>query len=247
MTKIAQVRQRSIPNYARQSVRHFIATVMLAIMIAPSTFGGVGIPMEAMNVGLSGASLRHARRHSFQESPNLSLTWQPVIVSNGLQPDRAMPPTIERTTEQFFATEVPYGAIIYREARRNHLPPELIAAVVEAESDFRPRLVSNKSQQGLMQIVPETSRLLGCENPFDPAQNIAAGSKYLRYLVDRFGDQRMALAAYNAGEGNIERFGGIPPFSEMHDYLERVGRHASKYRLTIGNRFRASAHLRVGA
>ena len=115
--------------------------------------------------------------------------------------------------------------------------------MVQAESDFRPRLVSNKSAQGLMQIVPETSRLLGCQNPFDPDANIAAGTKYLRQLLDRFGDQRMALAAYNAGEGNIEKFGGIPPFDETLDYVRRVARHAAEYRQTIRNRFRAAARM----
>jgi soluble lytic murein transglycosylase-like protein len=116
--------------------------------------------------------------------------------------------------EDFFRTEIPYGSIIYQEALRNNLSPELVAAVVSAESDFRPLLISGKKAQGLMQIVPETAGILGCGNPFNPAENVAAGARYLRYLLDRFGDQRTALAAYNAGEGNVERFGGVPPFPE---------------------------------
>src|SRR5207302_9751863 len=127
--------------------------------------------------------------------------------------------TLEITKEAFFRAQVPYGAIIYREARRNNLPPELVAAVVESESDFRPRLVSNKNALGLMQIVPETGRLMGADDLFNPTENIAAGTKYLRYLFDRFPDQRVALAAYNAGEGNVEKFGGIPPFVETQNYL----------------------------
>ena len=106
---------------------------------------------------------------------------------------------------------------------KNHLAPELIAAVVESESDFRPRLVSHKSAQGLMQIVPETARLMGCDDPFDPHANIAAGTRYLHYLVDRFGDEKIALAAYNAGEGTVERLGGgIPQYPETIDYVHRV-------------------------
>jgi len=145
--------------------------------------------------------------------------------------------------EQFFNTQVPYGSIIYREARRNNLAPELVAAVVEAESDFRPRLISDKNAQGLMQIVPETGRLMGAGNLFDPEENIAAGTKYLRYLFDRFGDQRTALAAYNAGEGNIERYGGMPPFGETQNYVQRVISRTTQYRQTIRGRYVASVKM----
>ena len=151
---------------------------------------------------------------------------------------------LEIAKEDFFRTEVPYGSIIYQEALRNNLPPELVAAVVSAESDFRPLLVSGKKAQGLMQIVPETAGILGCGNPFNPAENVAAGARYLRYLLDRFGDQRTALAAYNAGEGNVERFGGVPPFPETIEYLERVSYRTHAYRQQIHNRFVAAVRMR---
>ena len=202
--------------------------VAIAVGLPIACFA-LGFPIEAMN----NAVLRDARL-IFASSP----------ITDAFFPRRAIEPiSLEALKEHFFNNEVPYGSIIYREARRNGLAPELVAAVVEAESDFRPRLVSNKSAQGLMQIIPETSRLLGCQNPFDPDANIAAGTKYLRQLLDRFGDQRMALAAYNAGEGNIEKFGGIPPFDETLDYVQRVARHAAEYRQTIRNRFRAATRM----
>ena len=94
-----------------------------------------------------------------------------------------------------------------------------------------------------MQIVPETGQMLGCGNPFNPSENVAAGAKYLRYLLDRFGDQRMALAAYNAGEGTVERFGGIPPFPETLNYLQRVAHGTRAYRQRVQNRFEASARI----
>jgi len=202
--------------------------VAIAVGLPIACFA-LGFPIEAMNNAL----VKDARL-LFAASP-LTDAFFPRHV--------AEPLTIEAVKEQFFSLEVPYGAIIYREARRNGLAPELVAAVVQSESDFRPRLVSNKSAQGLMQIVPETSRILGCQNPFDPEANIAAGTKYLKQLLDRFGDQRMALAAYNAGEGRIERFGGIPPFSETIDYVQRVARHTAEYRQQIRNRFRAAARM----
>jgi soluble lytic murein transglycosylase-like protein len=203
--------------------------VAIAVGIPVACFA-LGFPIEAMN----NAAVKDSARLLFASSP-LSDSFSP--------PRTVVTPSIETMKEEFFNAEVPYGSIIYREARRNRLAPELVAAVVQAESDFRPRLVSPKSAQGLMQIIPETSRLLGCENPFDPAANIAAGCKYLRQLLDRFGDQRMAVAAYNAGEGNIERFGGIPPFDETRDYVERVARHTEEYRQQIRNRVRAAARI----
>ena len=208
-------------------------SVAIAVGLPIACFA-LGFPIEAMNTA---ETLKEsARVLLFASSPS----------SNAFFPRRALElPTFERTKERFFTNEVPYGAIIYAEARRNQLPPELVAADVQAESDYRPRQLSNKSAQGLMQIVPETSRILGCENPFDPSANIAAGTKYLRYLFDRFGDQRTALAAYNAGEGNIERFGGMPPFDETRDYVQRVAHHAEQYRLRIQNRFRATTRMRA--
>jgi soluble lytic murein transglycosylase-like protein len=129
----------------------------------------------------------------------------------------------EQLRENFFQKEIPFGGIIYSEARKNGLPPELVAAVVHAESKFVATARSNRGAVGLMQLVPKTGRWLGASNLSDPAQNIQAGTKYLRYLTDRFGgDQQKAVAAYNAGEGNVRRFGGVPPFKETRNYVERV-------------------------
>jgi soluble lytic murein transglycosylase-like protein len=146
--------------------------------------------------------------------------------------------------EDYFRTNVPFGAIIYREARRNDLPPELVAAMVHTESDFRPGLVSGKSAQGLMQIVPSTAALLGVDDPFDPEKNIAAGTRYFRYLLDRFDDQTIALAAYNAGEGNVARFGGVPPFQETRQYIAKVNRRTHRYREGFRNSYIASVRMR---
>src|SRR4051794_32619205 len=129
----------------------------------------------------------------------------------------------EQVKQQFFTKEVPFGGIIYQEAKKNDLPPELVAAVVHTESKFVPTARSNRGAVGLMQLVPKTGRWLGAKNLTDPAQNIQAGAKYLRYLTDRFsGDQQKAIAAYNAGEGNVRRFNGVPPFKETRNYVQRV-------------------------
>jgi soluble lytic murein transglycosylase-like protein len=139
------------------------------------------------------------------------------------QAPKALANIAEQLKQQFFKKEVPFGGIIYDEAKKNDLPPELVAAVVHTESKFVPTARSNKGAVGLMQLVPKTGRWLGASNLNDPTQNIQAGTKYLRYLTDRFaGDQQKAIAAYNAGEGNVRRFNGVPPFRETRNYVQRV-------------------------
>jgi len=123
----------------------------------------------------------------------------------------------------FFKSEIPFGSLIYSEAKKNNLPPELVAAVAHTESKFVPTARSHAGAVGLMQLVPRTGRWLGAKNLTDPAQNVQAGAKYLRYLTDRFGgNTQKAIAAYNAGEGNVRRFGGVPPFRETRNYVSRV-------------------------
>ena len=125
--------------------------------------------------------------------------------------------------EEFFKKEVPFGSIIYQEAKKNNLRPELVAAVVQAESKFRPTARSGAGAIGLMQLVPKTGRWMGARDLTNPAQNISAGTKYLKYLNDRFdGNEEKIIAAYNAGEGNVQRFNGIPPFKETRNYVNRV-------------------------
>ncbi|HKB78265.1 MAG TPA: lytic transglycosylase domain-containing protein [Thermoanaerobaculia bacterium] len=209
----------------------------------PLAFCALGFPIDAMNVSVP----LLANRGDAAQTPTFHIFTTSSVRKAFLSDEPAARPAfdLDIAKEQFFKTEVPYGPIILREALRNDLPPELVAAVVQAESDFRPRLVSNKNAKGLMQIVPETAELLGCANVFNPAENIAAGTKYLRYLVDRFGDQRVALAAYNAGEGNVEHYGGIPPFPETRNYLQRVAQETRVYRQRINNRYVASVRLRT--
>jgi len=139
------------------------------------------------------------------------------------QAPQAIANAAEGVRQRFFRREVPFGGIIYDEAMKNDLPPELVAAVVHTESKFVPTARSGRGAVGLMQLVPRTGRWLGANNLNDPAQNIQAGAKYLRYLTDRFsGDQQKAIAAYNAGEGNVRRFNGVPPFRETRNYIQRV-------------------------
>jgi hypothetical protein len=121
--------------------------------------------------------------------------------------------------------EVPYGSEIYEAARRHGLAPELVAAVIRAESAFQARAVSVKGASGLMQLMPATARRFGVapDRIFDPQANVDAGVRYLAWLLERFEDDlSLALAAYNAGEGTVDRYGGVPPFRETRGYIQRI-------------------------
>jgi len=115
-----------------------------------------------------------------------------------------------------------FGRYIDEAARQTSLDSSLIYAVIKTESDGDPRAVSPAGAKGLMQLVDSTLRDYRVSRAFDPRENILAGSKYLKHLLDRFGDLKLALAAYNAGPRNVERHNGVPPFEETRAYIDKV-------------------------
>ncbi|MEW6321429.1 MAG: lytic transglycosylase domain-containing protein [Acidobacteriota bacterium] len=117
----------------------------------------------------------------------------------------------------------PYDELIHTHALAQGVSPDLVKAVIQVESAFNPRAVSAKGAKGLMQLMPATARELGVADPFQPEQNIRGGIAYLRQLLDRYDqDVPLALAAYNAGPGAVERYGTIPPFRETRSYVQKV-------------------------
>ena len=116
-----------------------------------------------------------------------------------------------------------FDGIIDKAASMFNIPAKLIKSVIQKESNFNPNAVSHAGASGLMQLMPATARGLGVKNVFDPADNIIAGSKYLRQMLDRYDNNlELALAAYNAGPGNVDKYGGIPPFKETQNYVRKV-------------------------
>jgi len=118
-----------------------------------------------------------------------------------------------------------YDRMIIEAAKEFDVDAALISAVIKAESDYNPSEVSNKGARGLMQLMPSTAERFGVRDSFDAKSNISGGVQYLRWLLDTFnGNADLAVAAYNAGEGNVWKYNGVPPFRETVNYLKRIGR-----------------------
>lgn len=116
-----------------------------------------------------------------------------------------------------------YAPFVTATAMKYGLPESLLHAVILTESHYNPSIESSKGAKGLMQLMPATAERFGVVNRADPEQNIDGGARYLQFLLNRFHGQRdLALAAYNAGEGNVDKYGGIPPFDETQAYVKRI-------------------------
>ena len=137
--------------------------------------------------------------------------------------------TPEQITEKYIPSDIPTSGdadldqIIFDAGERYGVDPRLIHAVIWKESKYNPRAESHKGAQGLMQMIPATARRFNCADISDPLQNVEAGTKYLRWLLQRFnGNVALTLAAYNAGEGAVDKYAGVPPFGETQDYVRSI-------------------------
>ncbi len=151
---------------------------------------------------------------------------------------RALAPNAEAKAfvgDKFIPSDIPTSgdleldAVIYQAGLDTGVDPRLLHAVIQQESNYKAAALSNKGAQGLMQMMPATARRFNCQDAADPKENISAGARYLRYLLERFnGDVSLALAGYNAGEGSVDKYDGVPPYGETQNYVRVITAHYGK-------------------
>ena len=160
--------------------------------------------------------------------------------------------TVAGAAKLFIPADVPTSGneeldrIIFEAGLREGVDPRLLHAVIWQESKYKPAAVSHAGAQGLMQLMPAAAKRFKCDDRNDPAQNVAAGTKYLRWLLKRFdGDVTLALAGYNAGEGSVDKHDGVPPFNETQNYVRIITkRYGKTYHPTLAPA-EATAHFRL--
>jgi len=140
-----------------------------------------------------------------------------------------MAPVVNAAEVEAIPADIPLSGdcdldwIIYRAGQKAGVDPRFIHAVIKQESKYNSKAVSPVGAQGLMQMMPATAERFGLKDPFDPAANVEAGTKYLKWLLKRFdGDVSLALAGYNAGEGAVDKYKGVPPYSETQNYVNKI-------------------------
>jgi len=148
---------------------------------------------------------------------------------------RALAPSAAASTEFRIPADIPTSGdpqldrIIFEAAEEQGVDPRLLHAVIWQESKYKTDARSHAGAQGLMQLIPDTAKRFGCDNPNDPAKNIEAGAKYLSWLLKRFsGNVELALAGYNAGEGAVDKYDGIPPYNETQNYVKIISKRYGK-------------------
>jgi soluble lytic murein transglycosylase-like protein len=182
-------------------------------------------------------NIPHLRSAKFAPFAFMSLFFLTSFTGIFFNPTFAPSVTATARLEDVIPADVPSSGnpdldkIIFRAGGRHGIDPRFIHAVIWQESKYKPQALSHAGAQGLMQLMPATARRFGCADPSDMAANVDAGTKYLSWLLKRFnGDVTLALAGYNAGEGAVDKYNGVPPYNETQNYVRKI---VAKYGKTV--------------
>lgn len=199
---------RGVPRNDGLAAHWFARAALLGDTKAEAMFQRLGVPADKPDC------VREAEQRDAQRAEQQRLAEEKAALSTAY---RAHVDTPEQRRIM---------KIVYKLAPRFGLEPGLVYAVIRAESNFNANAVSDKNAQGLMQLIPETAARFAVHKPFDAEQNIRGGMAYLRWLLSYFrGQVPLAVAAYNAGEGAVDKHGGVPPFAETREYVQRIQRY----------------------
>jgi hypothetical protein len=209
----------------------------LGIAVALIVVSGGGVSATEVAVLRNGFTIRHERREQAGDVTRLYLAESPgsyVDVPTdqvvGFEADDYLPPA--QAPKVIPAPAPALGEVVRVAAGRNKIDPALIMSVIRSESAFRANAVSTKGARGLMQLMPQTASQLGVMNPLDPIANVEGGTLYLRQLLDRYNNDLVkALAAYNAGPGRVDQYGGVPPYAETQAYVTEIVRDFNRQKL----------------
>jgi soluble lytic murein transglycosylase-like protein len=201
-------------------------------LAAAFAFGLLAVPAHAEIVHLTTGRTLSVKGHKVDGETivlmlrgggevNLAKTLVKEIVADEVPYPEPEPMIIRPEHEVPIVEGTPYDELIASMAQAHGVDPNLVRALIQVESGYRAKAKSRKGAMGLMQLMPSTAREYKVHNPYDPKSNIAAGVKHLRTLIDRWGVE-LALAAYNAGEGAVKKFKGIPPYRETRNYVSRI-------------------------
>jgi soluble lytic murein transglycosylase-like protein len=202
-----------------KAMRRVLTTAALALLFAPAA--GADIAVLANGQTMKVASVRRDQGQVWLGLKDGGEIALPSAELRGIVPDEVLDEVLEEIADAPAGSDL--TALATAAARRHHLDPALVLALVQVESAFQPRAVSPKGAQGLTQLMPATAREMGVTDVLDPVQNLDGGARYLSWLLNRYGgDLRRALAAYNAGPGAVDRHQGVPPYRETLKYVRRV-------------------------
>lgn len=217
-------KQKALPSRARRAEGLVILALFLTLAAAPLARAEYAVLRNGQRLHITGYE-HLATAYRLQMAGGLvDVAAEDVVAFEPEDSFPAPPPPAA-------SLNVPFGELIRAAASKHGVDQELIASVIAVESNFNPRAVSPKQARGLMQLLPETVARFAVTNVFDPAQNIDAGTRFLKQLLTRYDqDLALALAAYNAGPDRVEQYRGVPPFPETRMYLRRVARQLGEHK-----------------